>query len=132
MRTGMQRPRINKPRRFNISGDYDSSDEEDDNITQEMDRSLCVTRVMNIYEDPICVLEHLSCAFQLMSTAHSHHSANLPKCLLKFHKGIQSVTFHPVPYEEVHSKIDYGKFPKNNVKTLVALEDVGRGSTGKA
>jgi hypothetical protein len=104
----------------------------DDGVTQEMERLLCVTRVMNIYEDPICVLQHLCNAFQLMSKAHSHHTAELPRCLLKFHKGIHAVTFHPISYEAVHSKVDYDKYPNKNVKTLVALEDLGRGSTGKA
>jgi hypothetical protein len=110
----------------------DVSLEIDDGVTQEIDRLLCVTRVMNIYADPICVLQHLCGAFQLMSKAHSHHTANLPRCLLKFHKGMHAVTFHPVSYEAVHSKVDYDKYPNKNVKTLVALEDLGRGSTGKA
>jgi hypothetical protein len=110
----------------------DVSHEEDDGVTKEMDRLLHMTRVMNIFKDSICVLQHLCGAFQLMSKAHSHHTANLPRCLLKFHKGIHAVTFHPVPYEVVNSKVDYDKFPNKNVKTLVALEDLGRGSTGKA
>jgi hypothetical protein len=71
---------------------------DDDNVGvgREMERLLYVTNVINIYEDPICVLQHLCGAFQLMSKAHSHHTASLPRCLLKFHKGIHTVTFHPV------------------------------------
>jgi hypothetical protein len=111
-----------------------TSELDDDNvgITHEMDHLLCATNVMNIYEDPIRVLQHLCGAFQLMSKAHSHHTANISRCLLKFHKGIHTVSFHPVPYHDVHSKVDFNKFPNKNVKTLVALEDLGRGSTGKA
>jgi hypothetical protein len=103
-----------------------------DGVSEEMIRKLCATPVMNIYKDPVCVLQHLCGAFQLMSKAHLHHTANLPRCLLKFHKGSHVVTFHPLSYKEVHSKVDYDKFPNKNVKTLVALEDLGRGSTGKA
>jgi hypothetical protein len=110
----------------------DVSPDSDDGITQEMDRLLCVTRVMNIYADPVCVLQHLCGAFQLMSKAHSHHTAKLPRCLLKFHKGKHAVTFHPMSFDEVHSKVDYDRYPNKNVKKLVALEDLGRGSTGKA
>ena len=105
-----------------------------------MERLLCTTRVMNIYEDPICVLQHLCGAFQLMSKAYLHHTASLPRCLLKFpHKNVRTlvaledlgrVTFHPVSYDAVHSKVDFNKFPHKNVRTLVALEDLGRGSTG--
>jgi hypothetical protein len=110
----------------------DVSLEIEDGVTDEMERLLCATRVINIYEDPVRVLQHLCGAFQLMSRAHSHHTANLPRCLLKFHKGIQAVTFHPVSYDAVHARVDFNKFPSKNVKTLVALEDLGRGSTGKA
>jgi len=53
-------------------------------------------------------------------------------CLLKFHKEVHAVTFHPVSYDAVHSKVDFNKFPHKNVRTLMALEDLGRGSTGKA
>ena len=55
----------------------DVSLEIDDGVTQEMNRLLCTTRVMNIYAEPICVLQHLCGAFQLMSKAHLHHTANL-------------------------------------------------------
>ena len=99
---------------------------------KEMERLLCTTRVRSIYDDTICVLQHLCGAFQLMAKAHLHHTANLPRCLLKFHKGISAVTFHPMSYDAVYSKVDFNKFPNQNVKTLVALEDLGRGSTGKA
>ena len=106
----------------------------DDNveITHEMERVLNTTDIINIYEDPFRVLQHLCGAFQLMSKAHSQHAANLSRCLLKFHKGIHTVTFHPVSYHDVHSKVNFDKFPSSRVKTLVALEDLGRGSTGKA
>jgi len=112
--------------------EVDISPELEDEVAPEMERLLCASRVMNVYEDPICVLQHLCAAFQLMSKAHSHHTANLPRCLLKFHKGIRAVTFHQVSYDAVHSMVDFNKFPNKNVKTLVALEDLGRGSTGKA
>jgi hypothetical protein len=110
-------------------------DHDDDNaaIVEEMERLLCCTEVLNIHSNPVRVLEVLSGAFQLMATSHLHHHSNLPRCLLKFHKkNIGTVTFHPASYKSVHSMIDFDKFPNTNVKTLVALEDLGRGSTGKA
>jgi len=51
---------------------------------------------------------------------------------LKFHKGVHAVTYHPKSYDDVYSMVDFDKICNNNVKTLVALEDLGRGSTGKA
>jgi hypothetical protein len=52
--------------------------------------------------------------------------------LLKFHKAVGTVTFHPLSYEDVQPYVDYNKFPRKDVKTLVALEDLGRGENGKA
>ena len=101
-------------------------------VTPEINRVLCATRVMNIYQDPVCVLQHLCSAFQLMATAHLRHTASLSRCLLKFHKGISTVTFHSLSYDDVISTVDFDKFPSRTVKTLIALEDLGRGSTGKA
>lgn len=112
----------------------DAADAEEDGtmIVEEMERCLCATEVMNIFTNPVRVLEVLSCAFQLMAKSRSYRYSTLPRCLLKFHKDIKSVTFHPASYESVYSSVDFNKFPNRNVKTLIALEDLGRGSTGKA
>lgn len=104
----------------------------EDEVSPEMDRLLCATHIMNIYRDPIDVLKHLCGAFQFMAAAHLYHTANISRCLLKFHKGIHAVTFHSMSYDEVYKRVNFNKFPNKNVKTLVALEDLGRGSTGKA
>jgi hypothetical protein len=93
---------------------------------------LCTTEVVSIRTEPNRVLQLLCRAFQLMATSHTHHSAKLSRCLLKFHKEISAVTFHPASYEDIQPLVDFNKFPANNVKNLVALEDLGRGSTGKA
>lgn len=110
------------------------SDIDDSNaiIPEEMDRVLCATNVMNIHKDPILVLQNLCSALNLMSTVHLRHTNKLSRCLLKFHKDSVSVTFHPACYEDVYSMVDFDKFPSSNTKTLIALEDLGRGSTGKA
>jgi hypothetical protein len=67
-----------------------------------------------------------------MAMSHTHHSGKLSRCLLKIHKDISAVTFHPASYEDIQPFVDFNKFPAKNVKNLVALEDLGRGSTGKA
>jgi hypothetical protein len=99
-----------------------------------MERWLCTTNVMNIYHDPACVLQLLCGAFQIMSKAHLYYTSKLPRCLLKLYKNMHAVTFHPVSYEDVYSMVAFDKFPISNVNvgSLVALEDLGRGSTGKA
>lgn len=115
-----------------IEGDSVCTYDDNKELYREMDRVLYTTEVMDIRRDTTRVIELLCSAFQLMASAHTHYHANLSRCLLKFHKGITAVTFHPMSHEDVHSAVDYGKFPSRSVKTLVALEDLGRGSTGKA
>ncbi len=108
------------------------SDEDSSEIDQQMERLLCTTEVVSIRTEPSRVLQLLCRAFQLMAMAHTHHSGKLSRCLLKFHKEISAVTFHPASYEDIQPLVDFNKFPAKNVKNLVALEDLGRGSTGKA
>ncbi len=108
------------------------SDEDNSEINQQMERELCTTDVVSIRTEPNRVLQLLCRAFQLMAMSHTHHSGRLSRCLLKFHKDISAVTFHPVSYEDIQPLVDFNKFPSKNVKNLVALEDLGRGSTGKA
>ena len=106
----------------------------DDNAEtlKEVERLLCTTKVMNIHLDSIPVLQVLCSALQMMANSCTHNSSILPRCLLKFHKDTTSVTYHPLSYEEVQQKVDFNKFPQNDVETLVALEDLGRGENGKA
>lgn len=108
------------------------SNEDNSEIDQQMERVLCTTEVMSIRTEPNRVLQLLCRAFQLMAMSHTHHSGKLSRCLLKFHKDISAVTFHPASYEDIQPFVDFNKFPAKNVKNLVALEDLGRGSTGKA
>lgn len=108
------------------------SDQDNSEIDQQMERVLCTTEVVCIRTDPNRVLQLLCRAFQLMAMSHTNHSGKLSRCLLKFHKEISAVTFHPASYEDVLPLVDFNKFPAKNVKNLVALEDLGRGSTGKA
>ena len=55
--------------------------EDDPVVSDQMIRSLCTTSVMNIYKDPINVLQHLCSALLLMSKTHMHHTSNLSRCL---------------------------------------------------
>ncbi len=54
------------------------------------------------------------------------------KVLLKFHKGIDTVTFCPLSHEDLFKTVNFNKFPGTNANTLIVLEDLGRGSMGKA
>ena len=110
----------------------DELPDDDAGTPKEMDRLLCTTKVMSIHKEYDVVLQHLCSAFQLMANSHTNYSSVLPRCLLKFHKGTTTVNFHPLSYKEVHEKVGFSKFPQRSTKTLVALEDLGRGENGKA
>lgn len=97
-----------------------------------MEQLLCTTKVMNIHLDSIPVLQVLCSALQMMANSRTNNSPVLPRCLLKFHKDTTSVTYNPLSYKEVQQKVDSNKFPQSNVRTLVALKDLGRGGNGKA
>jgi hypothetical protein len=54
------------------------------------------------------------------------------RCLFKLHKEVQSITWHPASYDESIGRVNFDQYPRSTTKTLLALEDLGRGSSGKA
>jgi hypothetical protein len=78
------------------------------------------------------VLKHLCGALLIMSTSQLHNRGSISRCLLRFHKDKTMVSYHSATYEEVISTVKFEQFPKRNTKNLIALEDLGRGATGKA
>ena len=99
--------------------------------SQQVDRHLCTTRVLNIYEEAELVIQHLCSAFLLMSASRKHN-LNVSRCMFKFYLDTSTVTYHPMSYETVFQTVDFNLFPLDSTKTLIAMEDLGRGATGKA
>ena len=91
--------------------------DEDDNaeLSQQMERSLCTTEVVNIRSDPNRVVQLLCNAFQLMSISRTYHRPNLSRCLLKLHKESTAVTFHPMSHKELYPMVDFDKFPSKEL-----------------
>lgn len=108
-----------------------SSGDDNNELNEEMGRVLSTTDVVNIHTNPIRVLQLLCSAFQLMAMPRPHYDGSVSRCLLKFHKEIRTATFHPAAYDDILSLVDFNKFPSRDVRSLIALEDLGRGSTGK-
>ena len=111
----------------------DSDDNNNNNtvISTQMERLLATTKVMNINTQYDEVIQLLCSASQLMANSCTYYHANISRCLFKFHKDMFAVTFHPATHEEIYPMVNFNKFPNKTVKTLVALEDLGRGSSGK-
>eukprot|EP01038_Epipyxis_sp_PR26KG_P002281 gene2281-3245_t len=64
---------------------------------------------------------------------HKPPEPGISQCLFKLHKDIFQITWHPVEHIPIDTKNSHSNaFPRSNTKTLLAVEDLGRGSTGKA
>jgi hypothetical protein len=76
---------------------------------------------------------HICASFLRMNAVKLHHRSTFPHCVFKLHLNQRHITWHAVTsigIEFVH--LNTHKFPRKDVKTLIALEDLGRGRSGKA
>jgi hypothetical protein len=117
--------------------DEDEEEEElevevDSPVDSPVERLLSVTSVIDIHQNPEVLLQHLCGAFSLMCLSQLHHQGSIARCLLRFHKDSSIVSYHPVPYDDIIPNVRFNRFPNRNTKNLIALEDLGRGATGKA
>eukprot|EP00601_Ochromonadales_sp_CCMP2298_P024629 CAMPEP_0173282286 /NCGR_PEP_ID=MMETSP1143-20121109/6724_1 /TAXON_ID=483371 /ORGANISM="non described non described, Strain CCMP2298" /LENGTH=568 /DNA_ID=CAMNT_0014219817 /DNA_START=38 /DNA_END=1742 /DNA_ORIENTATION=- len=101
-----------------------------------VERALHTSPVINAYTDYDLLLQYLCSAFTRMTQVKLNQRRGVPRSLFKLHKGEDAspkISFHPIdgiPFSV--EKITSNKFPRANTKMLLALEDLGRGSTGKA
>jgi hypothetical protein len=122
------------------SGNVHSIDEEeeeesadvDPSIPSPVERLLSVTPAIDIQEHPEVLLQHLCGAFFLMSLSQPHDQGSIARCLLRLHKDSPRVSYLPVPYDQIFANVRLNRFPNRNTKNLIALEDLGRGASGKA
>jgi hypothetical protein len=114
--------------------DYDSLEMSDDNadIGPECDRILHTTKVLNIYEDKDAVLKTICTALTRMAQAKRGHKKSKSVSFLKFHRDSNMITWHSSEFDSLSIRVSFNHYPRSNTKTLVALEDLGRGSSGKA
>jgi hypothetical protein len=115
--------------------DEDSSNEitNELDISEEMQRELSTTAVLNIFENHDLVLQHIYSTFIRMSNVELNYRDGISKCLFKLHKNEKKITWHPIDSIQLDlNELTGHKFPRSNTKTLLAIEDLGRGSTGKA
>ena len=98
---------------------------------KEISRELSTTGVLNIHADTRSVLQHLISAFMLMCKARLYCSPNIPKCYIQFNKDTPGIVYKSVDCDP-YSCINFDLYPTNYTENLIALEDLGRGSIGKA
>jgi hypothetical protein len=115
-------------------------DPDEFDISQEVfeRRALHTSPVINAYTEYDLLLQFLCSAFTRMTQVTLNQYKGVPRSLFKLHKGEDAnpkISFHPItaiPLEVETIPSRSNKFPGANTKTLLALEDLGRGSTGKA
>jgi len=97
--------------------------------TSEVDRKLCCSPVINAQGQYPLVLQYLFTALHRMALVTSSTSpTQSSQCWFVLHEGNNPITW----VSRAPSELIYDKFPRSNVRHLLALEDLGRGSTGKA
>jgi hypothetical protein len=60
-----------------------------------------------------------------------HHDLSSFTFMFKLSTNIASLTWHPASYSDVVQRVNFNNFPHPNTKTLLAIEDLGRGSSGR-
>jgi hypothetical protein len=98
------------------------------------ERRLHTTNVINAHHSFLSVLQHIYTAFIRMSYVQLNYREGIYKCVFKLYKDEFKITWHPLDFKAVLdlSKLLVSNFPRKNTKTLVAMEDLGRGSAGRA
>jgi hypothetical protein len=118
--------------------DDDGEDPGEFVLKDEMvERALYTSPVINAYTHYDLLLQYLCSAFTRMTqVVKVNQRRGVPRSLFKLHKGEDAcpkISFHPlddIPFDV--ESIRSNKFPRSNTEMLLALEDLGRGSTGKA
>lgn len=124
------------------SGLIHGLENEDDlplNLNDEFDlvdsipRVLSTTNVFNIWNDYDCVLQHIYTSFLRMNQVKINFRSGIPQSVFKLHKDDKKITWHPLAEIPVDLKsLSTSRFPRKNTRALLAIEDLGRGSSGKA
>jgi hypothetical protein len=111
----------------------DDEDLEEENELPEIDRTLNVTRVLDIYENFESVLQHICTALKRMSQVKLNYNNGVSRVLFKLHKDQNRISFHPSSSIQIDSdNLCCSNFPRSTITSLIAVEDLGRGSSGKA
>lgn len=129
--------RVNRWSHSVVPEDDREEDPDEFELTEEtVKRALHTSPTINAYTQSDLLLQYLCASLTRMTQVTLNQRKGVPRSLFKLHKGEAArpkVSFHPlgvIPFEV--ENIRSNKFPRANTKMLLALEDLGRGSTGKA
>ena len=111
----------------------ESEDEKEEYLQSYDNRTLHTTEVLNSQVEFHYVLRHLFTAFKRMNEVRLNHTVGVPRWLFRLHKGEEGITWHPISRIpiDVENLSAINVCSRSNVKHLVAVEDLGRGGSGK-
>ena len=97
------------------------------------ERILSTTQVFNAMQDFEALLQHVYTAFRRMSEVRLYHSLGVPRCLFQVHRDQLGITWHAISSIpiDINNLSAINSSPRGTVKHLLAVEDLGRGSSGK-
>lgn len=98
------------------------------------DRLLSSTDIHKWKDNIPFFLNLLSTALMRMTLARVGYYESTSSSFIRFHKDTEVMTWRTIKNveEECRKKINFEKYPRSDVTTLLAVEDLGRGSNGKA
>lgn len=109
----------------------DFADEFD--LLDNFPRILSTTEVFNIFSDYHGVLQHICTSFFRMSQVRINFRSGIPQSVFKLYKDVRNISWHPLTEIPIDlTRLSSSRFPRSNTRALLALEDLGRGSSGKA
>lgn len=102
-------------------------------LPDAVERHLCTSPVLNAYREYDDVVKYIYSALTRMSQVQLNYTSGVPRCLFKLSKGYSALTFHPIDKLPIDiNDISGNRFPRADVEHLLAIEDLGRGSSGRA
>lgn len=111
--------------------DEDFNDEFE--LLDNFPRVLSTTDVFNIFNDYQVVLKHIYTSLLRMTEVKINFRSGIPQSVFKLHKDDKKITWHPLTQIPIDfTTLSSSKFPRRNARALLAVEDLGRGSSGKA
>lgn len=117
---------------FDIIEDEEDCSSEDIAVYTE-DRLLFCTPIFDANHNVPKLMNVLSTALIRMTHSQPNYYKTNGRYLIRFHKGlVKKTTWCALPDSTKLQSIKFHKFPRCDVKTLLAVEDLGRGSNGKA
>jgi len=103
-------------------------------FSESIQRVLSTTQVINIYDNYHTVFQHIYTSFIRMSQVKLNYRDGIPRCVFQLHKDQRLITWHAI--KDIPINLETGlcksRFPRRDTKNLLAIEDLGRGSSGRA